>query len=69
MQQYDTTVALLSASGKYDEAFKIYERAIEIHPEFAEAREKKGDALKGLGRTTEANAAFAKATELGYSSA
>jgi predicted RNA polymerase sigma factor len=29
---------------------------------------KKGDALKELGRTTEANAAFAKATELGYSS-
>ncbi len=64
--------------GKYDEAIKVYEKAIELKPKYACIWNKKGEALKNqgkykdmalklLGRTTEADAAFAKAKELGYS--
>ena len=52
---------------KYDEAIKAYEGAIKLNPESAPAWYNKGNALESLGRTTEANAAFAKAKELGYS--
>ena len=42
------------------------EKAIELDPKNAFAWVNKDFALKALGRTTEANAAFAKAKELGY---
>ena len=42
-------------------------RAIELDPQLAEAWYNKSIALKALGRTTEANAAFAKAKKLVYS--
>jgi Flp pilus assembly protein TadD len=50
---------------KYDEAFKAFDEAIRLDPNDAEVWNYKGLALKSLGRTTEADAAFAK--ELGYS--
>jgi tetratricopeptide (TPR) repeat protein len=62
----------LLAWGKYDEAIKAYDKAIEqcqldaMKPMGAEAWYKKGIALQALGHTSEADAAFAKAKELGY---
>jgi tetratricopeptide (TPR) repeat protein len=51
---------------KYDDAIKAYDMAIEIRPQMADFWKEKGNVLKALGRTTEADAAFAKAKELGY---
>ena len=42
--------------------------AIEINPQLAKAWYNKSNALKLLGRTTEADVAFAKAMDLGYPS-
>jgi tetratricopeptide (TPR) repeat protein len=50
-------------SEKYDEAIQCYEKAIEIDPENFIALRHMGYALNELGRTSEANAAFAKADE------
>ncbi len=50
----------------YDLALRCYDKAIEINPQYADAWHNKGDILKESGRTTEADAAFAKATDLGY---
>jgi Flp pilus assembly protein TadD len=58
--------ALLYKQGKYDEAIKAYNKAIEINPKYAKAWNNKGIALNKLGRTAEANAAKTKAKELGY---
>jgi len=52
--------------GKYDDAIKAYDEAIRQDSKFASAWNNKGVTLKALGRTTEADAAFAKAKELGY---
>ena len=52
---------------KYDEAIKAFDEAIKLDPKLAMAGNNKGTALKLLGRTTEANVAFTKAKELGYS--
>jgi tetratricopeptide (TPR) repeat protein len=52
---------------KYDEAIKAYDEAIRLAPNLIEAWNNKGMALDALGKTTEANAAKAKAKELGYS--
>jgi tetratricopeptide (TPR) repeat protein len=51
--------------GKYDKALDAYDRAIELIP-FADYWYSKGIALKALGRAVDADAAFAKAKELGY---
>lgn len=59
----------LLAWGKYDEAVKAYDDAIEqypLEPMGAQTWHRKGIALKALVRTSEAEAAFAKAKELGY---
>ena len=58
--------AALYVQGKYDEAIKACDKAIEINPQYANAWYGKGSVLRQLGRTTEANGAFAKAEELGY---
>lgn len=50
--------------GKYKAAIQCYDIAIALRPDFSEAYYNKGLALRALGRTTEANAAFAKAKEL-----
>jgi tetratricopeptide (TPR) repeat protein len=48
---------------------QAYDKVIEIYPESAaEAWYKKGDALKELDRTVEADDAFIKAEELEYGS-
>jgi tetratricopeptide (TPR) repeat protein len=58
---------LLSAHlGKYEKALEYYERALEIDPADGYAWHARGEALKALGRTSEADAAFEKAKELGY---
>jgi tetratricopeptide (TPR) repeat protein len=55
----------LDDPGKYEEAIKAYDRAIEINPQDTKAWYNKGTVLKALGRTIEADAAFTKAKELG----
>ncbi len=52
--------------GQYDEAIKFFDKAIEIKPQYAEAWVEKNIILKALGRTAEAEAAFVRAKELGY---
>ena len=49
---------------KYDEAVKCYNEAIRIYPDSGIAWSGKGLALQKLGRTSEADAAFAKVEEL-----
>ena len=50
----------------YDEAIKAYDEATGIDHQYANAWYKKGQALEALGRTADADAAKAKAKELGY---
>ena len=51
--------------GKYDESIQAFDRAIELD-NFAEYWQFKGDVLKAAGRTSEADAAYAKAKNMGY---
>ncbi|MCX6674744.1 MAG: tetratricopeptide repeat protein [Methanothrix sp.] len=60
---YNKGIAL-GKQGKYDNAIKCFDEAIRQNPKLAAAWNAKGTALKLLGRTTEANLAFAKAREL-----
>jgi len=53
--------------GNYAEAVQAFDEAIRLDPEHAAAWNNKGLALKLLGRTTEANEAYAKAEKLGFS--
>lgn len=62
---YENGFALLG-QGKYDESLKFLDKAIKLDPELAAAWYNKGVSLSKLGRTAEADAAFAKARELGY---
>jgi len=61
---------VLLAQGKYDEAIRVFDEIIQLDPQdsmsCAIAWDGKGEALEKLGKTTEANAAFARAKELGY---
>ena len=57
----------LGQQGKYDAVIKAYEEAIRLNPKLAAAWNGKGCALQSLGRFADADAAFAKAKELGYS--
>ena len=45
---------------------KAFDEAIRLYPNNANAWNGKGLSLKGLGRTTEAEAAFARAKDLDY---
>jgi tetratricopeptide (TPR) repeat protein len=56
----------LADLGKYDEAIRAFDKAIEINPQYVAAWAGKSIVLKALGRTAEADAAFAKVKELGY---
>jgi tetratricopeptide (TPR) repeat protein len=51
---------------KYDKALEAYEKATQLRPNKGLYWFNKGDALKELGRTGEAEAAYAKASRLGY---
>jgi Flp pilus assembly protein TadD len=55
----------LKSQGKYDEAIQAYDKAIELDPNFSNAWSGKGDAFNLLGRTTEAEVAFAKVNRAG----
>ena len=57
---------VLTNQSKYDEAIKAFDEAIRLNPNDANAWFGKGIALQGLGNTTEADAAIAKAQELGF---
>jgi tetratricopeptide (TPR) repeat protein len=52
--------------GRYEEAIQAFDKALQIDPKDAQAWNLKGQALKALGQNSEADAAFAKAKELGY---
>ena len=52
--------------GEYDDAIEAYDEAITINPYYAVAWYNKGKILKALGRTSEADVAFAKGKELGF---
>lgn len=55
----------LNGQGKYDEALKALDEAIRINPEYPVYWDNKGRLLRYLHRDAEADAAFAKAKELG----
>ncbi|GAB6266384.1 MAG: hypothetical protein STSR0001_18310 [Methanothrix sp.] len=59
-------VLLSAVLNRNDEALGYYDRALQIDPADGYAWHAKGEALKALGRTSEADAAFEKAKELGY---
>jgi Flp pilus assembly protein TadD len=44
----------------------VYNKSIELDPRLADAWNGKGNVLRANGCTTEADAAFTKAKELGY---
>lgn len=50
----------------HDEAIKAYDEAIRLDPNDADAWNNKSLVLEYFERTAEANTAFAKAKELGY---
>ncbi|MCX6680654.1 MAG: tetratricopeptide repeat protein [Methanothrix sp.] len=56
----------LYMQGNYDKALFVFDRAIEINPQDANAWICRGLTLKKLDRTLDANAAFIRAKELGY---
>jgi len=51
---------------KYNDSIICFDKAIEYSPDFAEIYAHKSEALSALGLTSEAEAASAKAEELGY---
>jgi Flp pilus assembly protein TadD len=53
-------------NGNYKEAVKCYSKAIECRPSEGYAWFRKAKALKAIGRSKEADEAFAKAGSLGY---
>jgi tetratricopeptide (TPR) repeat protein len=54
------------ALGRYEDALVAYDEALELNPRYAGVWYYKGLALNALGRTSEADTAFAKAKDLGY---
>ena len=65
MRQPGATKAMLFMNWAIlDEAIPAYDEAIRLDPNISEAWHNKGLALEALGRTAEADAAFARAKEL-----
>jgi tetratricopeptide (TPR) repeat protein len=52
--------------GRYDEAVEAFDRVTEQNPTHARTWNDKGTALQAIGCTSEAEAAYARAEELGY---
>ena len=65
-QVWYNRAGLLASQGNEDEALDALDKAIELNPTHADAWHDKGMILEVLGRNSEANAAYAKAKELGY---
>jgi tetratricopeptide (TPR) repeat protein len=65
-QVWYNRAGLLGSRGKKDEALKALDKAIELNPNHADAWHDKGMILEVLGRNSEADAAYAKAKELGH---
>ncbi len=65
-QVWYNRAGLLASQGKKDEALDALDTAIELNPKHADAWHDKGMILEVLGRNSEADAAYAKAKELGY---
>ena len=63
---WDAKGADLAGLGRYKEALTHIDKAIELYANCSDAWYHKGISLKALGQSTEAEAAFAKAKELGY---
>ena len=59
---------VLSRQDKYDAAGNAFDEVIRIDPRRADAWQAKGVVLRKLGRAKEADAAFARAKELGFTS-
>lgn len=53
-------------TGKHDDALTTLDQAIKLDPQYAETWNNKGVVLQSLDRISDAEAAFAKAKELGY---
>ncbi|MFZ3148062.1 MAG: tetratricopeptide repeat protein [Methanothrix sp.] len=62
----ETKGYLLEGLGRNEDALQAYDMAIELNPEKGGLWYSKGGVLKTLGRDSEADAAFAKAKDLGY---
>jgi len=57
---------VLEEMGDYEGAIDAFDRALELDPSNMYAMQEKGFALQALGRNSEAEAAFARARDLGY---
>jgi tetratricopeptide (TPR) repeat protein/TolB-like protein len=62
---YSNTGALLHQKGDFKGAVDAYQHAIEIRPNSSATRRNLGDALRRLGRSAEAKAAYLEAVRLG----
>lgn len=54
----------LAEQGRYEEAVAVFDKAIEIDPEYAYAWSNKGNVLSDMGKYDEAIAAFDRAIEI-----
>jgi len=52
---------MLSDLGRFEQAISAYDNATKIDPQYSDAWNNKGVALKALNRNSEADEAFAKA--------
>jgi Flp pilus assembly protein TadD len=59
-------VLLASELHRYDEAAQAFDGALQANPEDGQVWSLKADALKALGKSVEAEAAYARAKVLGY---
>jgi len=59
-------VLLASELHRYDEAAQAFDGALQANPEDGQVWSLKADALKALGKSADAEAAYARAKELGY---
>ena len=59
-------VLLASELHRYDEAAQAFDEALKANPEDGQVWSLKADALKALGKSAEAEAAYARAREQGY---
>ncbi len=56
----------LNKTGRYEEASQALNKATDLDPKLVAAWKVKGDALRALGRNSEADRGVRQAEELGY---